>query len=149
VDAIKLIKEDHKTVEGIFKQFEQAGSKAYKTKRRLADRAIKELSVHAAIEERVLYPAMKKLGGEFQEMLEEAHVEHAEAKKALRAMVGLSGDDPLLDAKMSALIGGVRHHVKEEETEMLPKFRKAMSRAALADLGERLQQAKRTAPKVS
>jgi hemerythrin superfamily protein len=146
MDAIALIKTDHKTVEALFKRFEQAGSKAYKTKRQLADRVIKELSVHAAIEEKVLYPAMKRLGGEFSEMVHEADVEHAEAKNALRAMVGLSGDDPMLDAKMSALIGGVRHHVKEEEEEMLPKFRKALPREQLEDLGERLKQAKKTAP---
>lgn len=146
MDAIALIKTDHKTVEALFKRFEQAGSKAYKTKRQLADRVIKELSVHAAIEEKVMYPAMKRLGGEFSEMVHEADVEHAEAKNALRAMVGLSGDDPMLDAKMSALIGGVRHHVKEEEEEMLPKFRKALSRDQLEDLGERLRQAKKTAP---
>jgi hemerythrin-like domain-containing protein len=146
VDATALIKDDHKNVEGLFKRFEEAGSKAYKTKRQLADRVIKELSVHAAIEEKVLYPAMKKLGGEFSEMVHEADVEHAEAKTALRAMVGLSGDDPMLDAKMSALIGGVRHHVKEEEQEMLPKFRKALSPAELDELGKRLKQAKKTAP---
>jgi len=89
---------------------------------------------------------MEALGGEFEEMVKEAHVEHAEAKKPLREMEGLAGDDPLLDAKMSALIGGVRHHVKEEEEEMLPKFRKAMSRDDLEALGERLKEAKKTAP---
>jgi hemerythrin superfamily protein len=146
MDAIKLIKEDHKTVEGLFKRFEEAGSKAYKTKRRLADRVIKELSVHAAIEEKILYPTMKQLGGEFEEMVHEATVEHAETKNALRALVGLSGDDPMLDAKMSALIGGVRHHAEEEEKEMLPKFRQAMSRRELEELGESLRLAKRTAP---
>jgi hemerythrin-like domain-containing protein len=146
VDAIKLLKQDHDTVEGLFKQFEKAGSKAYKTKRRVADRVIKELSVHTAIEELVLYPAMEKLGGEFQQMVEEAHVEHGEAKQALQALEGLSGDDPMLDAKMSALIGGVRHHVKEEEQEMLPKLRKEMPRQDLEELGDRLQEAKKTAP---
>jgi hemerythrin-like domain-containing protein len=147
MDAIKLIKRDHDTVEALFKRFEAAGSKAYKTKRQIADRVIEELTVHAAIEEQVLYPAMERLGGEFSDLVHEADVEHAEAKNALRAMVGLSGDDPLLDAKMSALIGGVRHHVKEEEEEMLPKFKKALSREELDSLGEQLQEAKKTAPR--
>jgi hemerythrin-like domain-containing protein len=146
VDAIKLLKQDHDAVEEQFKRFEKAGSKAYKTKRQIADRVIEELSVHAAIEELILYPAMEKLGGEFQEMVEEANVEHAEAKNALRALEGLSGEDPLLDAKMSALIGGVRHHVKEEEEEMLPKLRREMSPSDLEELGERLKEAKKTAP---
>jgi hypothetical protein len=94
----------------------------------------------------VLYPAMERLGAEFEEMVNEAHVEHTEAKKALREMVGLSGDDPRLDAKMSALIGGVRHHVIEEEKYMLPKLRKAIPRKELEELGRMLQEAKRTAP---
>jgi hemerythrin superfamily protein len=146
VDAIKLLKNDHDTVEALFKRFEQAGSKAYKTKRQVADRVIKELSVHAFIEEQELYPSMEKLGGEFVDMVEEAHVEHAEAKTALRALVGLSGDDPRLDAKMSALIGGVRHHVKEEEKEMFPKLRKEMARPDLEELGDRLKEARKVAP---
>jgi hemerythrin superfamily protein len=146
VDAIKLIKADHKTVEELFKKFEEAGSKAYKTKRRLADRVIKELSVHAAIEEQILYPTMRGIGGEFEEMVHEATVEHQEAKKALAALVSLSPEDPMLDAKMSALIGGVRHHAREEEEEMLPRLRQSLSRSELEDLGERLQQAKRGAP---
>jgi hemerythrin-like domain-containing protein len=146
VDAIKLLKTDHATVEALFERFEQAGSKAYKTKRQIADRVIKELSIHAHIEEQELYPAMEKLGGEWQELVEEAHVEHDEAKKALRAMIGLSGDDPMLDAKMAALIGGVRHHVKEEEQEMFPRLRKDMARSDLVELGSRLRDAKRGAP---
>jgi hemerythrin superfamily protein len=146
VDAIKLLKDDHKTVEALFKRFEQTGSKAYKGKRQIADRVIKELSIHAFIEEQELYPAMEKLGGEWQELVEEAHVEHEEAKEALRALIGLSGDDPMLDAKMSALIGGVRHHVKEEEEEMFPKLRKEIARADLDELGDRLKAAKKDAP---
>lgn len=146
MDAIKLIKDDHKTVEGLFRKFEQAGSRAYKTKRQLADRVIEELSAHAAIEEAILYPRMRKLGGQFEELVREADVEHAEAKKALSELVPLKADDPLLDAKMAALIGGVRHHVKEEEEEMLPKFRDSLSPQELEELGEQLAVAKETAP---
>lgn len=148
MDAIKLIKQDHETVEGLFKRFEAAGSKAYTTKRRIADRVVKELSVHAAVEEQVLYPKMRELGGEFEEMVQEAEVEHSEAKNALRALVSLSGDDPMLDAKMAALMGGVRHHVEEEEKEMLPKFREELSREELEELGDQLNRAKKTAPTV-
>jgi hemerythrin superfamily protein len=146
MDAIRLLKKDHDTVEALFKRFEQAGSKAHKTKRQVADRVIKELSIHAFIEEQELYPSMEKLGGEWSAMVEEAHIEHQEAKEALQAMIGLSADDPLLDAKMSALIGGVRHHVKEEEKEMFPKLRKEMAAADLEELGERLKEAKKGAP---
>jgi hemerythrin-like domain-containing protein len=144
MDAIKLIKEDHKTVEALFKRFEAAGSRAYKTKRSIADRVIQELTVHVAIEEQVLYPIMQQYLPRGDELVHEATVEHAEAKKALATMTSLSGDDPLLDAKMAELIGGVRHHVKEEEGEMLPQLRKAMGTNELEELGERLRQAKKS-----
>jgi hemerythrin-like domain-containing protein len=147
LDPIRLLKKDHDTVEALFKRFEQAGSKAYKTKRQVADRVIKELSIHAFVEEQELYPAMEKMGGEWLELVEEAHVEHREAKDALKALVGLRGDDPLLDAKMSALIGGVRHHVKEEEQEMFPKLRKEMAAPDLEELGDRLKETRKLAPK--
>lgn len=147
MDAIKLIKEDHERVEALFKKFEEAGSNAHKTKRDIADRVIEELSVHASIEENVLYPKMQELGGKFEDMVTEANVEHGEAKKALTDMMGLDAEDPLLDAKMAALIGGVRHHVEEEESEMLPSLREAVSREDLDMLGEQLAEAKKTAPR--
>jgi len=143
MDAIKLIKDDHQTVEGLFKKFEEAGSNAHKTKRSIADRVIQELSIHAELEEQLMYPVMRRVLDDGEELVQEAIVEHTEAKKAMDEMSGLSGEDPLLDAKMSALIGGVRHHVKEEEEEMLPKLQKAMSREELEELGERMKQAKK------
>ncbi|MDQ3977971.1 MAG: hemerythrin domain-containing protein [Actinomycetota bacterium] len=60
MDAITLLKQDHKTVEGLFKKFEKTGPKAHKTRRDLAEKIIKELSVHAAIEEQVFYPAIRE-----------------------------------------------------------------------------------------
>ena len=53
-----------KTVEELFTKFEQAGDRAYKTKRRLADEIITELSIHAAIVEQVFYPATREALGE-------------------------------------------------------------------------------------
>jgi len=149
MDVIKLIKQDHETVEGLFKKFEEAGSKAYKTKRSIADRVIQELSVHAELEEQLMYPVMRRVLDDGEELVQEAIVEHTEAKKTMAEMSGLSGEDPLLDAKMSALIGEVRHHVKEEEEEMLPKLRDGMSRQELEDLGQRMQEAKKEMQKAA
>src|SRR4051812_26398581 len=58
MDAITLLKSDHKTVEGLFKKFEKAGPSAVKTKQQLVKKIIEELAVHAAIEEQVFYPAV-------------------------------------------------------------------------------------------
>jgi len=59
LDAITLLKDDHKTVKGLFKRYEQAGDRAYTTKRKLADSVIRELSIHAAIEEQLFYPTVR------------------------------------------------------------------------------------------
>jgi hypothetical protein len=90
-----------------------------------------------------MYPVMRRVLDKGEELVQEAIVEYTEAKKAMDEMSGLSGDDPLLDAKMAALMGGVRHHVKEEEEEMLPKLRDAMSREELDELGRRMQEMKK------
>ncbi|GAA1392820.1 hypothetical protein GCM10009639_25010 [Kitasatospora putterlickiae] len=60
MDAIVLLKDDHKTVEKLFKEFEKAGDEAYAEKRRIADQVIEELTVHAVIEEQVFYPAARE-----------------------------------------------------------------------------------------
>jgi hemerythrin superfamily protein len=144
--AIQLLKDDHQTVEGLFSRYEQAGEGAVEEKRQIRDRIVKELSVHAHIEEEVFYPATREARQETEDMVQEAYREHAEAKEALGKLVALEPDDPQFDSVMQSLIEDVRHHVEEEENEMFPKVNEAMSSQQLSDLGDRLQEAKRTAP---
>src|SRR6185503_2235927 len=130
MDALTLLRDDHRSVAQLFKRFESAGDNARAEKRRIVDRIIEELSMHAAIEDIVL------------ESLEEHHI----VKWTLSELDGLDPTEERFDAKVTVLIESVRHHVKEEETEFFPKVRKAMSRAALNDLGEALATAKKSAP---
>jgi hemerythrin superfamily protein len=146
MDAITLLKEDHRTVEGLFKRFEKAGDRAYKTKRRLVDQIITELSIHAAIEEQIFYPATREARREDEEMVLEALEEHHLAKVALSELEKMDPEDERFKPKVTVLIGNVRHHVQEEEGEMFPKVRKAMKPTELRELGRRLQEAKKSAP---
>ena len=57
-DAVALIKADHRKVEQLFRELEEAGDRAYKTKQQLVEQVIKELEVHATIEEETYYPAV-------------------------------------------------------------------------------------------
>jgi hemerythrin superfamily protein len=59
IDAITMLKEDHRTVESLFKRFERAGDRAFTPKRGIVDKIIAELSKHAAIEEELFYPATR------------------------------------------------------------------------------------------
>jgi hemerythrin superfamily protein len=146
-DAIVLLKNDHKTVEKLFKQFEKLGDGAHKTKRDVVDKIIEELSIHAAIEEQHFYPTIREkapdIGDDVLEGLEEHHV----VKWTLSELKGMSPQAERFDAKVTVLIEMVRHHVEEEEGEMFPKVREAMGRKELQDLGETMEKAKTISPK--
>ncbi|MDQ6910315.1 MAG: hemerythrin domain-containing protein [Actinomycetota bacterium] len=147
MDAITLLKQDHKTVEGLFKKFEKAGDNAYKTKREIADKIVEELSVHAFIEEQVFYPAVREAVPDEEDMVLESLEEHHVVKWVLSEIDGMSPEAERFDAKVTVLIENVRHHVEEEETELFPEVRKALGRKKLAEIGDAMEKAKRTAPK--
>jgi hemerythrin superfamily protein len=145
-DAITLLKSDHETVEAIFKQFEAAGDKAYKAKRKLVDRMIKELSVHAAIEEMVFYPATRELSDDVEDHVLESLEEHHVVKWVLSELEKMDPEHERFDAKVTVLIESVRHHVEEEEKEYFPKVRKLTDKATLEEIGDVLKSAKAVAP---
>jgi hemerythrin superfamily protein len=145
-DAIALIKAEHREVEELFRRFERAGDGAAKQKRKLVDQMIVDLSQHAAIEEQVLYPWVREYieGGDDEalEALEEHHVE----KWLLWELEDLDPRDERFDAKVSVMMENVRHHVKEEESELLVHVRDVATRGELHDLAEALRSARRSAP---
>jgi hemerythrin superfamily protein len=117
-NATQLIRRDHKKVEGLFDKFEQ--TKKPETKKRIADQVIQELEIHTKVEEEIFYPAVRKHLGE-EDMLEEAKQEHQQAKEIIRELKKLDAEDDQLEEKFSELVESVKHHVEEEEGEMLPK----------------------------
>ncbi len=121
MDAIVLLKEDHQTVEKLFKEFEQAGDRAYKTKRKIADKVIEELTVHAWIEEKIFYPAARAAVPDTTDHVLESVEEHHVVLWMLSELTGLDPQDERFDAKMTVLIENVRHHVEEEEKEWFPR----------------------------
>jgi hemerythrin superfamily protein len=146
MDAVQLLEDDHKTVEDLFGRYEEAGDEAYQEKRHLRDRILKELTVHATIEEEIFYPATREARGETEQMVEEAYQEHAKAKQTLAELERMDPEDARFDQTMQSLIADVRHHVEEEEGGMFPQVQQAMSNEELQSLGEQMKEAKRTAP---
>jgi hemerythrin superfamily protein len=145
MDAVTLIKKDHQEVEALFKRYEKLGPRAYRQAGQIRDRVCRQLTIHSEIEEVVLYPALGRIRRETERMVEEAEAEHRQAKKAIAKLQTLSPESVKFAGAMGRLMGGVRHHVKEEEGEILPKIQKAMTKAEREELGERLDQAKREA----
>lgn len=146
MDAITLLKQDHKTIEGLFKKFEQAGPRADKTRRNVADKIVKELSVHAVIEEQVFYPAVREVVPDVEDTVLESLEEHHVVKWVASEVEGMPADAERFKAKVTVLIENVRHHIEEEEQELFPEVREAMTRSQLNELGEALKAAKKVAP---
>jgi hemerythrin superfamily protein len=146
MDAIALLKADHKTVETLFRKFEQAGKNAKKLKRRLVDQMVLELAMHAIIEEQVFYPAVRARAETLEEQVLEALEEHHVAKWILKELENLPPEAERFDAKVKVLMENIRTHVSMEERELFPQVRKTFSPRELKDLAEALMLAKRAAP---
>ena len=118
-----------------------------KTREKLVNEMIEDLSIHAVIEEQVFYPAVRTKVPDLQDDVLEAIEEHHIVKWTLSELQDLDAGAENFAPKVTVLIENVQHHVKEEEKELFPKVRKAMTRSELADLGDQLESAKRAAPK--
>ncbi len=147
MDAITLLKNDHKTVERLFKTFEKAGERATKAKAKTVEQIIEELSVHAAIEEQIFYPSIRSEVPQTDDDVLESLEEHHIVKWVLSELDGMSPQEERFEAKVTVLIENVRHHVEEEETEMFPTVRKALGRKRLGEIGDAMEAAKKTAPR--
>lgn len=138
-DPVQIIKKDHKTVEGLFKEYEGLGDGAVATKRKVVDQIIEELTIHAEMEEQLCYPTFKEVfDKEDDKMVEEAYVEHAGAKKLLSDLISLQPEQPEFDASVKVLMEQIRHHVEEEETELLPTVEKEAPEEALEAMGNEM-----------
>jgi predicted transcriptional regulator len=135
LDAIALLKADHRKVEGLFKKFDRARGAA--ARKALAEEICTELAVHASIEEEIFYPATN---GEVDDDLRlESYVEHDGAKVLIAELAASSPDNEFYDAKMSALAEQIRHHIKEEEKPGKGLFAQAKKAGLdMRDLGEQL-----------
>jgi hemerythrin superfamily protein len=146
MDAISLLKDDHQTVERLFKRFEKTSDRATVERRRIVDEIIKELSIHAEIEETIFYPAVRQAVPPSEEMVLESLEEHHVVKWVLSELEGMAPDAERFEAKVTVLIENVRHHVEEEESDLFPKVRRALTRTALDNMGEAMARAKTIAP---
>jgi hemerythrin superfamily protein len=142
-DAIQLLTADHTEVEQLFLQLESmTGGEAGDD---LVADVVRELSIHAAIEEQVLYPTMRKALPDGETLVREAIDEHQEVKETLAAIERADGAAER-DRLLEGLIAEVRHHVEEEETELFPKLRASVATQELQDMGDKLAAAKKLAP---
>lgn len=125
-DAIALLKADHRAVEKLFDAFEKTKDGDHEAKGTLARRACEELTVHAIIEEELLYPAAHHALEKQDEIdIDEAYVEHYLVKTLIEKFESLRPGDAGFDATFKVMSELVKHHVEEEESELFPELRKS------------------------
>lgn len=143
-DAVTLLKEDHATVKKLLKKLVETTTRASKARPELLAEIAKELKIHAKIEEEIFYPAFKRAGKKEHETLNyEALEEHRAVEKLV--LPDLQNTDPSTEqfsGRAKVLKELVEHHADEEEKEMFPKARKAISREQLKALGQQMQDRK-------
>ena len=132
VSAIALLMEDHEYVKKAFRAFEKMDEEDQPA---LVKKVLQALKVHTRIEEEIFYPAVRKAIKD-EDLMNEAEVEHDSAKVLIRQLERMKPSDPKFAATFTVLGEYVNHHVKEEESEMFPKARRA--RINLKGLGAKL-----------
>lgn len=136
-DALQLLREDHQKVKDLFKRFEDSDDK--REKQTICDEAMMELVVHSTVEEEIFYPAVRaeNRDGESRQMMDEADEEHHVVDLLIAELGAMTSSDSHFDAKFTVLAENVKHHIQEEESEMLPKAAE-LGGARMAELGDEM-----------
>ena len=140
-DAIELLKQDHREVEALFKEFEKLEEDGAEALEQVIVTACTELKIHDKLEAEVFYPAVREhADDEVEDLLNEAEVEHTSVRSLIQTIEGMAAGDEKRNAHFTVLMEYVKHHVKEEEKEMFPKVKKLD--LDLAELGLQMKERK-------
>jgi hemerythrin-like domain-containing protein len=138
-DPIALLKADHREAAAMLKTLGHS-EKPSATRRRTTAKLVAALQLHMQIEESLVYPLVAQRIGKEEE--EEAEIEHRLARDGLSQLSELVGE-PGFGAAVAMVTAGIKHHVKEEETELFPALKAKLDRAELADLGDEVAAGKK------
>lgn len=144
-DVTVMLIEDHRAVDRVFQELE-SGQGSPQHRRELVDHVLAELVRHSVAEEQYLYPAVRESLPDGNEVADHELAEHAEAEQVMKDLDGTQPGDPRFDELLGKLITAIRHHVEEEEGSLFPRLREACDSNELASLGERVGEAKQSAP---
>jgi len=141
MNAIELLKEDHKKVKGLFEKVKATDEAS--EQRSLYEKIAEELEVHTHIEEEIFYPYVIENGDEeLSDLTKEGIEEHHEVKVLIREIANLTDESEKLEPKLTVLMENVGHHVQEEEGEMFPMCEEQFDAATLEELGTKLEEEK-------
>lgn len=146
MNAIQLLKEDHKKVRGLLAELEATTRRAAKRRTVLLASIARELEIHTTLEEEIFYKAFKEAGerADDDKMYFEALEEHrAAGDMVLPDLQRTAPDSDQFSGRAKVLKELIEHHAEEEEREMFPRARELLTAAELRDLGERMSERKR------
>ena len=146
-DAIVLLKDDHKQIRKVFRDFQAAGDGATSRKGTLVKKMIELLTQHTYIENEVMYPRVRALLPDLEDDVLESYEEHHVADVLVMELSTMKPTDERFDAKTTVLIENVTHHMDEEEQEWFPQVRQGLGRKQLQEIGAEMVAAKKRAPK--
>lgn len=148
-DAITLLTHDHREAEAMFAEIEACTGSDEQTlsrKRDLAEQVVTELVRHSVAEEEYLYPMIREVLRDGNQLADHEISEHAEAERTMKTLEGLSPDNLEFDTTLRTLRQQIESHVAEEEGELFPRLRQACDAEQLRQLGDKLEKAKKVAP---
>jgi hemerythrin-like domain-containing protein len=141
MNAIDLLKADHERVKGILSQLSESTERGLKKRTDLLEKLEMEISIHTRLEEDILYPAYKEAGGKEQDiMYYEAKEEHRTVDSLVLPDLKVTDPStPEFAGRVKVVMELLEHHIEEEETEMFPQAKKLLGKAALDELGEKME----------
>jgi len=138
MDVLQLLKEDHDKIKKILTHLESTTDRGVKTREEFYTKVRAELQVHEAIEEEILYPALKE-HPKAKDLVLEAYEEHNVVDMVMAELDALPYDDETWGAKLTVMRENIEHHIGEEESEMFEQCRDVFDRDELAELGDRME----------
>ena len=145
-DAIVFLKDEHKQMKKVFREFEKKKADA-EARGRIVRQMIELLTIHTYLENEIMYPEVRKLLPDLEDDVLESYEEHHVADVLCLELWALDPADEHYPAKTTVLIENVEHHMSEEEDDWFPKVRDGLSRAQLQDIGQRMIDARPKAPR--
>ena len=143
-DVIELLEHDHREVEEMFTEYEQATDP--QEKRTIVDKIIIELVRHSEAEEQAVYPLIRTHIENGDAIVEHEIEEHSHAERLMKDLDGMDPNDPQFDGLVQQLMTTIKEHVQEEETVAFPQFRQSVSPEELDKLGTVVQALKKILP---
>jgi hypothetical protein len=137
MDAISLLKEDHRRFKKMLEEGDETTERAVKTRQALLDRLVRELKLHEQMEEEIFYPALKPFE-KAKDIVLEGYEEHHVADVIVEELRETAASDERWAAKFSVLKENLEHHIEEEEGEMFKKARTLLDQAQLVALAEQM-----------